>query len=128
MVALRTRMIVVLKNECDKSTNNISTGVAHSNKVNTSRPPTPMSSIPRPGAAKENTQATTQNTDNTQSQKSAVAKPTKHVTPFAKGSINKGRSFTSGHLSIKPPAGPHKDSILKVRNLNYTPNKPYSES
>ena len=118
------------KSQCDKGTsdtNSILTGVAHSNKVSNSRPPTPKSSIPRPGTAKEYKQANTQDTDNEKVQKTAVAKPTKHITPFSKGSIKTGRSFTSSHLSIKPPAGPHKDSLLKVRNLNYTPNKPYSE-
>ena len=114
--------------EVSNNKSSITMGIAHSNKANSGRPLTPKSSIPRPGTAKNQSQANALITDGTHVQQtSSVVKLTKHATPLSKGSIKTGRSFILNHKNIKPPPAPHKDPMLKVRNLNYTPGRPYSE-
>ena len=117
------------KNTCDidinQNDNSITKGVVHSNRVNSAVPSAPKSSIPRPGAGKEQNQSSTQNSE--LSEKPSQVKTVKQIMPFSNGLNKTGRSLTSSHLSIKPPVVPNKDATLKVRSLNYTPTKPYSE-
>ena len=118
-----------VRKKCDVTVNgngsSITQGVVQSNRVNSILSSPVKSSIPQPGAAKEQSQSIAPSSE--LSEKLSPAKTVKQIMPFSKGLSKSGRSLTSGHLSIKPPAGPHKDSTFKVRNLNYTPTKPYSE-
>ena len=117
------------KNTCDadinQNDNSITKGVVQSNRVNSIVSSAPKSSIPRPGVGKKQNQSNSENSE--LSEKPSQVKTIKQIMPFSKGLSKTGRSLTSSHLSIKPPVVPNKDATLKVRNLNYTPTKPYSE-
>ena len=111
--------------DINQNDNSITKGVVHSNRVNSVVSSASKSSIPRPGAGKKQNQSNSQTSE--LSEKPSQVKTVKQIMPFSKGLSKTGRSLTSSHLSIKPPVVPNKDATLKVRNLNYTPTKPYSE-